>query len=457
LHFKAVPLAWEIDNEMPETYSLGLLNTVEARRNIAILNLAILAIFVSVEQLFSYFRYPTPGPMFLIAAIGILLRVIELLSLRHRSAISVRASRALAGASIGWNLSIPFLLAAATRQFHTHYFGLLILPVLEAALYFSFAIVLCTCSVASACVVCWVGYAADFTPPFQLGELLEAATLVLIFFIVGPLIWWLVNLLAQREEQLRHRLSDLEQARSQLIEEEKLAAVGRLASAVAHEIRNPVAIISNALEAASSKLFSAQERAEMSGIAVGEARRLEKLTTDFLTYAQPGISTFVEIDPVTVVGYITSIARAQAMGKSVLFEVRTDEGCVIRGHEGQLQQALLNVLLNAVDASPEFGRVAVEVKRIQADVKISVQNEGPAIPPDAVPKIFEPFFTAKPGGTGLGLAIAKRIAEKHNGRLVLEQNDSKIRFVFTLPLKPEAGRSRSDAAKEAHYVPHPGH
>jgi signal transduction histidine kinase len=252
---------------------------------------------------------------------------------------------------------------------------------------------------------------------------------------VGPLICWLVGLLSHREEQLRQRLEDLESAKTRLVEGEKLAAVGRLASAVAHEIRNPVAIISSALEAADSNAFSAEERVDMSRVAVAEARRLEKLTTDFLTYAQPGISPFAEVDAATLVGYIVSIARAQALNKRIQFNLSSDSDCQLYGNEGQLQQALLNLLLNAIDASPEFGHIDVGVKRFDKQIRISIENEGPAIAPDAVPQIFEPFFTAKRGGTGLGLAIARSIAEKHGGDLMLERNDEEsIMFVLTLPV-----------------------
>jgi signal transduction histidine kinase len=435
---------------------LRLVSTVKSRRAIVILNLAILIIFVSAELLLSYFRFPTPRSMFLVATMGITFLVAELAILHNRSELSHQSSRAFARASIGLNLSLPFMLAVATRQFHTHYFGLLILPVLEAALYFSLPVTLATSCVASACVLCWVGYAANFKPPYELGELFEVTTLMLIYFIVGPLIWWLVDLLGHREEQLRQRLLDLEQAKARLIEEEKLAAVGRLASGLAHEIRNPVAIISNALEASASDAFSAEDQVEMSRVAAAEAQRLEKLTTDFLTYAQPGISPFNQVDAVALVGYILSIARAQALNKRIKFNFVADGDCLLYGNEGQLQQALLNLLLNAVDASPDFGHVSVEVKRCTKGIRIAIENEGPAIPSEAVPQIFEPFFTAKRGGTGLGLAIARSIAEKHGGDLILERNEEE-RILFALTLPPVPSKVAPAAAREERGVLHGTH
>lgn len=404
------------------------------RSLIGLVNLAVLIIFVAVELGFSYFRFPTPAGMLVVAAVAILFRLAEIAFSRRRKELSASVTRRWAQASIFSGLIVPFLLAAATRQFHTHYFGLLILPVLEAALYFSILSTLMVASVAAISALLWVGYAAHFRPPFELGELIEATTLILVLFIVGTLVWFLLDLLSEREREIKERLLDLEMTRSKLSEGEKLSAIGRLASAVAHEIRNPVAIISSAIEAAGSDAFSDEDRAEMSRVAVAEARRLEKLTTDFLTYARPGEAPCAEVDTVALVGHISSIARAQALGKRVTIHVQAEEGCLTYGNEDQLQQALLNLMRNAIDASPEAGQVSVAVGCQGDKVRIAVENQGPPIPGYAVPRIFEPFFTAKQGGTGLGLSIARKIVEAYGGELQLEHNRAEcVRFALLLP------------------------
>ena len=396
--------------------------------------MALLVVFMGIGLVFSWFNFPTPKVFFLVAGIGIAYRLAELIAVRTDRSLPLRSARLLAWASVSWNLVLPFGLAAATQQFHSHYFGLLILPVIEASLYFSFPLTLAVSAAASFCAFLWVAYAANFHLPFRLGELLEATTLVLLYFIVGVLVWWLIDLLGDRGEQLRHRLTDLETTRTKLVQEEKLAAVGRLASSVAHEIRNPVAIISSAIEAATSPGLPLKDREEMSQVAVIEARRLEKLTTDFLLYAQPGTPPLSEVDATALVGHIAAIGRAQGLQKQLKLDLHIDSDCSVLGHEGQLQQALLNLLRNAIEASPDFGQVAVEVKRVENRVRIAFENGGPPIPPHAAPQIFEPFFTAKHGGTGLGLAIAKSIVDKHGGSLFLEQNEpERITFVLMLP------------------------
>jgi signal transduction histidine kinase len=427
-------------------YRLQLTTSLFGRSTVASVHLAVLLAFLLAQTFFSVFHGAPPGPVFLLAAFGIALRIFEMSyadrSLEHHP----QRVHGIAAFSILWSLLLPFLLAMATQRSDTHYFGLLTLPVLETALYFSFSTTLLVASLASSIAGFWVIYAAHFKPPFRLGELLEATTLVLVLFVVGTLVWWLVARLSDREEELQHRLEDLESTRSRLIQEEKLAAVGRLASAVAHEIRNPVAIISSALEASCSS--AARDRLELSNIARMEAKRLEQLTTDFLSYAQPGSAPFVELDAAALVGYIVAIVRPQAEQKSLTIDLESNGECRIFGNEGKLQQVLINLMRNAMEASPRGTRIGVEVGRFNAKkIRIALTNEGPAIPGHVVRHLFEPFFTAKEGGTGLGLAIARSIMEKHDGELILESNESnRIVFAAILPAiaAPPAARSKMD-------------
>ena len=108
--------------------------------------------------------------------------------------------------------------------------------------------------------------------------------------------------------------------------------------------------------------------------------------------------------------------------------------CRIYGNEGQLQQALLNLMRNAIEASPPNGLILIAVTRSKGTLRIRIENAGPAIPARVASQIFEPFFTAKEGGTGLGLAIARSIVDRHHGELQLERNETDhIVFTITLP------------------------
>jgi signal transduction histidine kinase len=420
-----------------ELSRFGLTASLISRSGLASIHLTVLLAFLLAQLVFSFSEGTPPPTAFVVALFGIGLRLAEMLFARRNPSLSHSAMRRLVVASILWTLALPLMLAVATNQPDTHYFGMLILPVLEAALYFSLSVTLFVAASASSLAVFWVAYAAHFTPPFRIGELLEATTLVLVLFVTGTLVNWLLTLLGSRDQELQRRLEDLELTRARLIEQEKLAAVGRLAGAVAHEIRNPVAIISSALEASGTAAISARE--ELSTIAMLEARRLERLTTDFLSYASPGPGPLSEVDVAALVGYIVAVVQPQAAQKSLGIDLESCDDCRIRANEGKLQQVLMNLMRNAIEASPEGGQISVRAGRDKANhIRIAIANAGPSIPRDVVPRIFEPFYSAKEGGTGLGLSIAQTIVEKHGGELFLEHNEpDRIVFAARLPALPE--------------------
>jgi signal transduction histidine kinase len=245
-------------------------------------------------------------------------------------------------------------------------------------------------------------------------------------------VWLLVRDLRQKEERLAKNLVDLQETREKLLLEERLAAVGRLSSAIAHEIRNPVSLISTAIATATH--LSGPERDEMYAIASEEASRLVTLSTDFLSYANPRVPKMVPTSIADTVGYVSDACRAQASGKNVVLEVRSEEPLIAEADPGQLQQALINLVLNAIDAA--LPRSMVSIRAYARDHRISVdtENSGSPIPETEQTLIFEPFFTTKPKGTGLGLSIARNIARAHGGDLVLATNGpDRIRFSLSLP------------------------
>jgi len=253
---------------------------------------------------------------------------------------------------------------------------------------------------------------------------------------VGVVVWLLLADLRRKENSLANNVLELERTREQLLREEKLAAVGRLSSAIAHEIRNPVAMIASSI--ATAKQLTGPEREEMFGIASEEANRLSQLTTEFLDYARtrpPKMAVTLVAD---TAAYVADAARAHASQKGVQIEVLIPAELTIRADESQLQQALLNLVLNAIDASPAGGTINLGIHHNQGNVAIDVENSGSPIPESALGRIFEPFFTTKPRGTGLGLAIARNIARAQGGDLVLVSNTAeRICFSFALPLSRE--------------------
>ena len=217
-------------------------------------------------------------------------------------------------------------------------------------------------------------------------------------------------MLRMREAKFARNLEELERTRQQLLSEEKLAAVGRLSRAIAHEIRNPVAMISSSLATARRPGQDEAEREEMFSIAAKEAERLERLTTDFLVYARPRPVQVARVNLADTLNYVATVARAHAANEGVAIDVAADTSLEGDFDATQMHQALLNLLLNAIDACNRGDVVKLVAQkngngRIRIDV---VDPEGP-IPAETVARIFEPLFTTKQGGNGLGLAIARNI------------------------------------------------
>ena len=136
-----------------------------------------------------------------------------------------------------------------------------------------------------------------------------------------------------------------------------------------------------------------------------------------------------------VVGYVAGLVRARAADAGVRIDVRWEPGLAAEIDEYQIHRALLNLVTNALDATPSGGMIVVGAKHIADDqVEFFVENSGPAIPTQDVGRIFEPFFTSRDRGTGLGLPIALSIARGHGGDLRLSENvEGRVRFAMNIP------------------------
>jgi signal transduction histidine kinase len=391
----------------------------------ATLNLFVLAALLLLHALFaSLLGDPSPALLITLGT-GFLLKMLELLWL-WAGVRSLRESvaDALVWSSIFLNIGLAVLLAFLTNRGDSPYFVLLALPILQAAYRFRLPTCVGVIIVSDAMTFFWVWHFAKFHPPAYATEYLEAGVISLVYALVGLLVWLLVNQLRRDQRRLARSLGELEHTRQRLVVEEKLAVVGRLSGAVAHEIRNPVAIIASSLVTADRPEAGEQQRKEMYSIARSEAARLEKLTSDFLSYARPSQPTRSRIVLSEVLGYIAEIAKVHGTNRGISIIVESENGQWASLDRGQIQSALLNLVLNALDATPTGGMIAVRSLRLSANsLELRVENTGEPITNEAVSRIFEPFYTTKPNGTGLGLAISRNIARAHGGDLVVARNE----------------------------------
>jgi signal transduction histidine kinase len=398
------------------------------------LNLLILVALFCLHLYFASF-WGKPGLMLISAvAFGTTAKGMEWLWLRRLArALQPQQLAALTWVSIALNVSLAFALSMLTDKEDTPYFALMVVPVLEAAFRFELPAILGVVTLVDASLFWQVRWFFQQHPPLDVGEYYEAGITSLLFLIVGVLVWALLADLRAKEARLANNLLELQKAREQLLRDERLAAVGRLSSAIAHEIRNPVAMIASSI--ATAKQLTGAEREEMFAIAADEANRLSNLTTDFLDYARTRPLSLSEVAVTDLVGYLADASRAHASKKGVHFDLDVPAELTICTDGTQLQQALMNLLLNAVDASPVNGKVLIRVRgNDDGRIHIDIENAGAPITEPALSRMFEPFFTTKPRGTGLGLAIARNIVRLQGGDLVLAANEpGRVCFSLIMP------------------------
>jgi signal transduction histidine kinase len=223
--------------------------------------------------------------------------------------------------------------------------------------------------------------------------------------------------------ELEHVYSELQQNIDQLKKTERLTAAGQLSASLAHEIRNPLASISGAAGILARGQVSAEARTECLEILTKESQRLNKLLTNFLDFARPRLPRLQRAEPLELVQSVTALAQHTATRQGVTLHLFS-EGLPreIECDPEQIKQLLLNLILNAIQATEGEGTVEVRTLFAEDSVCVDVCDRGAGIAAEDRDRIFDPFFTTKENGTGLGLAIALNIASQHGGMLACRPN-----------------------------------
>src|SRR3972149_2097910 len=237
-------------------------------------------------------------------------------------------------------------------------------------------------------------------------------------------------------------LREIEELKEKVRRSERLAAVGRLAAGMAHEIRNPLSSIRGFAQFFLNRFREQKTEQEYASIMIREVDRLNRVITELLDFACPreprrGVCSLKDI-----IDYTLKILSPELAGKKVRVEQNYEKGLPpVAADQEQLSQAFLHLLLNALDAVEEDGEIIIGLQRRpdRSALDITIADNGRGIPPENMGKVFEPFFSTKRKGTGLGLAIAYRIVENHGGEITVNnrQGGGTI-FSITLPLQAPA-------------------
>lgn len=242
------------------------------------------------------------------------------------------------------------------------------------------------------------------------------------------------------------KLYELQKVRlKRLHRAERLAAMGQLAAGAAHEIRNPLTVIRSTMQYVQGSLDESAPEGLVREL-VEEVDRIDEILQGLLQLAREGTFQPVTVDPLQVADQTLSLVETQAERQGV--RVRREFAShtrKIQADPSQLRQLFLNLLLNALQAMPDGGELTFQVIPAERSfdrvgdewVLISISDTGPGIPPEAIEKIFDPFYTTKQGGTGLGLSISHRIVERHQGELRVESRPGQgTNLITRLPVHP---------------------
>jgi signal transduction histidine kinase len=226
---------------------------------------------------------------------------------------------------------------------------------------------------------------------------------------------------------------------------EHLATLGELAAGLAHEIRNPLAGIAGVIEIIGRDLPPTSTARSVVKDVRQEITRINRIVSDLLETARPRPLQVRPGDLNTTVEHAVMLARQQALSKPITIEIKKDPALALVNHDSdQIHQVLLNLLLNAIQATEGKGTIQVDLLHKDEDAIVVVSDSGRGIPPEHLPNIFRPFYTTKGNGTGLGLSLARRIVEEHRGRIeVTSSVGHGSKFVVFLPFHPNAPETKS--------------
>jgi len=244
----------------------------------------------------------------------------------------------------------------------------------------------------------------------------------------------LVEVFNQMVKDLKYNLSELEKANAEKAKMERLSALGEMASIVAHETKNPL----NAIKIATSYLknnFQGEILTEFLTIIEEEVTRLNDISSNFLGFSRPAPLSLKPRDINAIVKSTVELIRQEATERNMEVIMRTNENIpLVQCDYARMKQALLNILLNALDASGAGDRVTVTTEAAGTGIIITVQDSGKGISSGELENIFKPFYSTKSRGSGLGLAIVDGIVKEHGGEIAVDSAVGKG-TTFTIRMK----------------------
>jgi signal transduction histidine kinase len=241
----------------------------------------------------------------------------------------------------------------------------------------------------------------------------------------------------QMEEKIQKTTADLKKAEAQLIQSDKLAALGQLSAGIAHEIRNPLTSINILIHSLRETLPTENAHWEDLRVIEGEILRINEIVDQFLRFAKPSPPFLEKADISSLFNETLQLLRPQIERQRISLQKNFRSLPLITLDKEQIKQVILNLLMNAIQAMPKGGQLQLKAQ-ISEDhqwMKIFVEDSGIGILPEDIKKLFDPFFSTREGGMGLGLSIAHRIIDQHHGKIEVTSHPEKgTLFTIWLPM-----------------------
>lgn len=242
----------------------------------------------------------------------------------------------------------------------------------------------------------------------------------------------------QLETRIAERTRQLEESQAQVLHQEKMAAFGLLAAGIAHEVGNPLTGISTVVQMLDRRDLDPYTREKLALVHT-QLARIQTILRELVTFSRPASDARGKVSVREVVDEALGIAKYYRGGKhrTITADVPADLPPLV-GVRDQFVQVLFNLVLNAIDATDKGGSIRVAAAAEGGRVVLTVADDGTGIPPEALPRLFRPYFTTKKHGTGLGLFVLRRIVEAHGGQVGVESEVGKgTTFRVELPVEQD--------------------
>lgn len=340
---------------------------------------------------------------------------------------------------------LHYLTHASHEHWHVVYQRLYYIPILLGAVRYGIRGGLAVAAITAISYLPHILLQWQHAPLYRSNQLAE----IVMFLVFGTVAGFLIDRIRGEQERNRATAKKLAEANEQLRSTfqrlrllDRMSALGALSAGIAHEIRNPLGGVSGAVEILDSMTEPEDERHEFVQIVKKEFARISTIVTRQLDLVQARPAEMTPCDVSQVVESVVSLVRSQAEKQGVRVVTRVgDDLPIVETDEQSLRQALLNLLINAVQAIPQGGNVWIAAAAGNGLVRFVVDDDGPGLSEEALEHAFDPYYTTKHGGTGLGLSIAFQIVDQLGGDLKAEnRQEGGARFSLDLPVEPAKSR-----------------